>query len=370
MRSALWLAVQEVIGRRLGSVMAAGMIALTIAFIAGLELLARAREAAVSAEIDWIGPALRLIPHGKTARDLARFDLVSAPFKTEDVQRLRSELKPRVANIEGRLLLKVPLGNRLIPVVGIVPDAVVSPFAELRALDADSIVIGAEAAADLGVSKGAELRLQGRSYTVGGILPQTANPEDSAIFMHVKRLQAMFGLSGALNELRVFPAPGADIDDLSVRLAARHPEMSVLDTHRGETAEHSINATLRENRNVLYLITGLIIAASVLIWSYINSNERKVEMATVAAVGATAWTVLSMVVARGALLGFAGALVGFAAGIVIALAQDFGSAIRVLPSLDLGLAVIGFATVLSAVGAAPVAAVVGFQDPVTVLQET
>jgi ABC-type antimicrobial peptide transport system permease subunit len=93
-------------------------------------------------------------------------------------------------------------------------------------------------------------------------------------------------------------------------------------------------------------------------------------MATVAAVGASAWTVLSMVVARGALLGFAGALVGFAAGIVIALAQDFGSAIRALPSLDLGLAVIGFATVLSAVGAAPAAAVVGLQDPVTVLQET
>jgi hypothetical protein len=41
--------------------------------------------------------------------------------------------------------------------------------------------------------------------------------------------------------------------------------------------EHSINATLRENRNVLYLITGLIIATSVLIWSYINSSERKVE---------------------------------------------------------------------------------------------
>lgn len=369
MRATLWFALREILGRRVGSCLAVGMIALTVAFVAGLELLSRAREAAVSAQIDRIGPALRLIPHGKTARDLARFDLQDAPFTMEDVRRLQNELRPSVVAIEGRLLLKVPFGDRLISVVGIVPDAVVSPFAELRALDAGNIVVGAEAAVELGISQGSQLGVQRGSYSVAGILPATADAEDSAIFMRAEHLQAMFGLPGALNELRVFPTPGADIDKLAASLTAGHPGMSVLNMHRGETAEHSIHATLRESRGVLYAITGLIIAASVLIWSYINSSERKVEMATVAALGASAWTMLSMVLVRGVLLGLGGALVGFGIGFVIALAQDFESAMRVAPSLDLGFVVAAFSTVLSAVGAAPVAALVGFQDPVSVLQE-
>lgn len=369
MSPVFWLALRELLGRRLGSGIAVVVIALSTAFLAGLEFLGRTREAAVSAEMDRSGPALRLIPQGRTARDLARFDLQDAPFRAEDARQLRGELKRWVAAIEGRLLLKVPFGKGLVPVIGIEPDASISPLTESRALAADAVLVGSEAAGQFVVSQGAQLKIHGNSYTVAGILPQTGSAEDSALFMRIDALQGMFGLPGAMNELRVFPAPGADIEAVAAYIAAQHPNMSVLDTGRGEAAERSINAALRESRGVLYLIIGLIIAASVLMWSYLNGSERKVEMATVAALGASAWTVVSMIVTRGALLGFGGAVLGFGVGIIIALAQDVESAMRVLPSLDLGFAVVGFATVLSAVGSAPVAAFVGLRDPVCVLQE-
>lgn len=369
MTPALWLSFQELTKRRLGTAIAVGVIALAVAFAAGLELVARAREAAIAADLDQIGPALRIIPPGKTARDLARFELESAPFHTTDVRRLQRELRSVVSSIEGRLSLKVPFRNRLIPVVGVVPETVISPFEDFRRLTEGRLLIGAELVSDLGVAKGESLRLQGQPFEVLAVLPPTASEDDTAVFVHLKQLQRMFSLPDAFNEIRIFPAAGADVDALAASIAARHPDLTTLTTQRGETAERSMHATLREHRRALYMVTGIVIAVSVLIWSYINGSERRLELATLVAVGGSAWTVLSMILTRGALLGVFGSVLGFLAGLAISLGQDFDSTIRVLPALDLAGIIVVTSTILSAAGALPAAGLVAVQDPVKVLQD-
>jgi len=369
MTPALRLSFQELTKRRLGTAIAAGVIALAVAFAAGLELVSRAREAAVAADLDQIGPAIRIIPHGKTARDLARFELQSAPFHSTDVRRLRRELRSSASSIEGRLSLKVPFRSRLIPVVGVVPETVIAPFEEFRRLAEGRLLIGAELATELGVSQGQEIRLQGQSFEVLAVLPAMASEEDTAVFVPLRQLQRIFSLPGAFNELRVFPAPGADVDALAVSIAARHADMTPLTTQRGEKAEQSMHAALRDHRRVLYLVTGVVIALSVLIWSYINGSERRLELATLVAVGGSAWTVVSMILTRGALLGVFGAILGFLAGVAISLGQDAESTLRILPALDLAGITIVTSMILSAVGALPAAGLVAVQDPVKVLQD-
>lgn len=130
-----------------------------------------------------------------------------------------------------------------------------------------------------------------------------------------------------------------------------------------------MHATLRDHRRVLYMVTGVVIAVSVLIWSYINGSERRLELATLVAVGGSAWTVVSMILTRGALLGAFGAVVGFVAGMAISLGQDLQSTMRILPALDLVVVVVVTTTILSAVGALPAAGLVAVQDPVKVLQD-
>lgn len=369
MSPSLWLSVQELTKRRLGTAIATGIIALAVAFAAGLELVARAREAAVAADLDQIGPAIRIIPRGKTARDLARFELESAPFDTKDVRRLRRECRSSVSSIVGRLSLKVPFRNRMIPVVGIAPHGVIAPFDDFRRLTAGNVLIGPELASDIGVSQGQRITLQGRSFEILAVLPETASEDDTAVFVHLRQLQRMFSLPGRLNEMRIFPAAGADIDVLAASIAARHPELTTLTTQRGDTAERSMHGMLRDHRRVLYLVTGVVIAISVLIWSYMNGTERRLELATLVAVGGSAWTVVLMILTRGALLGVFGAVFGFLAGFAISLGQDVESTIRVLPAFDLAGIVVLTTAVLSATGALPAAALVAVQDPVKALQD-
>ncbi len=369
MTASMWLSLQELTKRRLGTAIAAGIIALAVAFSAGLELVARAREAAVAADLDQIGPAIRIIPQGKTARDLARFDLQSAPFHTTDVRRLRRELRSSVSSIEGRLSLKVPFRNGLIPVVGVMPETVIAPFDDFRNLTEDKVLIGAELALNLGVSKDQTLTLQGRSFKILAILPQTASEDDTAAFVHLRQLQRMFSLPDRFNEMRIFPASGADVSALAASISAGHPELTAINTQRGEEAERSMNTMLRDHRRVLYFVTGAVIAVSVLIWSYLNGSERRVELATLVAVGGSAWTVVSMILTRGALLGVFGAVLGFLVGLAISFGQDVESTLRVLPALDLAWIVVVASTLLSAAGALPAAGLVAVQDPVKVLQD-
>lgn len=368
MTPAMWLSIQELTKRRFGTAIAVSVIALAVSFAAGLELVARAREAAVAADLDQIGPAIRVIPREKTARDLARFELETAPFHGTDVRRLRSEFRSFVSSIEGRLSLKVPYGGRRIPVVGVVPETVVAPSDLFRQLGENQLLIGAELATELGITPGETVQLQGHPFEVLAVVPATASQDDSAVFLHLGRLQQMFSLPDSYNELRVFPAPGADVDALAVSIAARHTNMTALTTQRGETAEQSMHTTLRDHRRVLYLVTGVVIAVSVLIWSYMNGTERRLELATLVAVGGSAWTIVSMILTRGALLGASGAVVGLLVGVAISLGQDAGSTLRILPALDLAGVTIVTTTILSAVGALPAAGLAAVQDPVKALQ--
>lgn len=369
MRPCAWLSVQELCNRRLGTGLAIGVIGLAVAFAAGLELIGRAREAAVAADLDFIGPAIRIIPGGKTARDLARFELESAPFRTADLRRLSREHRSSVSSVEGRLSWEVPYGGRRIPVVGAIPQATGATFEDYRALSEDDILVGSILANELGLKQGDRVELQGTSFRVLAVLPETASEEDAAAFIRLPRLQSMFSLPDAYNEMRIFPTPGANIDVLAASIASNHPEWTTLTTQRGETAEQSMHATLRAHRHVLYLVTSAVIALSVFIWSYINGSERRVELATLVAIGGSGWTVASMILTRGALLGIFGAAFGFLTGLTLSLSQDFGSTIRILPALDLAGIILVTSVFLSAGGALPAAGLVAFQDPVKVLQD-
>ncbi len=369
MTPAVWLSLRELTKRRAGTAIAVGVIALAVAFAAGLELVARAREAAIAADLDQIGPAIRIIPRGKTARHFARFELEAAPFRGMDIRRLRSEYRSAVSSIEGRLSLQVPFDGQRLPVIGVIPRTAIAPFDVFQQLQKYQVLVGAELASRLKITQGATIELQSTAFEVLAILPSMASQDDSAVFLHLEHLQRMFSIRDAYNELRVFPAPGTDVDALAASIAARHADMTPLKTQRGEDAEHSMLATLRDHRRVLYLVTGVVVAASVLTWSYMNGIERRLELATLVAVGGSAWIVVSMILTRGALLGAFGATAGFLLGAALSLGQDAGATLRILPSLDLATMTIVTTTILSAIGALPAAGLAAVQDPVRVLQD-
>ncbi len=385
MKPAFWLAWRELASRKSAFAIGIGMVGVAVALCAATELISRAKEAAVAAEIDHMGPALRLIPAGRTARDLARFELGSAQaaqavgFTSNDVRRLRRELSRWIRAVEGRLLLRAPVGvasdprvgreGRTVSVIGIDPKRMISPFDVLERLGDDKAVLGAALADRLHKGAGSEIAIKGKRFRIAAVLPETASADDLALYLSLRPLQNLFDLSDVVNEIRVFPAPGAPVERIASYVSAKHPEINVINTYRGTIAEGEMNRNLRGHRRVLYLVTGAIIALCILVWSYLNAGERRLEMATVVAVGGTSMTVLSMLVMRAAIVAFLGALAGYVAGAMISLAQDFESALSVVLSWQLLVAMSAGAVALSISGALIASMFSAFREHVTVLQE-
>ncbi len=324
---------------------------------------------AVVAQIDHIGPAIRLIPAENTAYDLARFDLGTDSFTIHDAAKVRDTLSPWIRALEARLLSKVRLEGQAVPAIGVDPRHVISPFEALGELGDSDVILGALLADRLERSVGTEVSINGSWFRIAGILPETASSEDLAVYLTLGRLQTLLDRPGATNEIRIFPATSASIEKIVTHVESRHREAAVINTHRGDTAEHEISNTLVRHRRVLYVITSLVVALSIFIWSYLNADERKLELATVVTLGGTTRTVLSMLVVRAAVVGFLGGLIGYLAGASVVLAQDFESALRVVLSWKLVLVVSGGALAVCAFGAITASIRVVFQEPTTMLQE-
>ena len=369
MKACLWLAWRELVTRKSAFVTGLGLVSVAVAFCAATELLSRSRDVAVAAQIDHIGPALRLIPAEKTVYDLARFDLGTDSFTIEDAARIRSTLSPWIRALEARLLAKVQLEGQAVPAIGVDPRRVISPFEALGRLGDSDVILGTHLAHRLGRSVGSEVSINGSGFRIAGILPETASAEDLAVYLTLGRLGALLERPGATNEIRVFPATSTSIEEIVAQIESRHREAAVINTYRGDTAEHEISNTLVRHRRVLYVITALVVALSIFIWSYLNADERTLEMATVVTLGGTARTVLTMLVVRAAVVGFLGGLIGYLAGASVALARDFEYALGVVLSWKLVLLVSGGAVAVCAFGAITASIPVLFREPTIMLHE-
>ncbi len=369
MKPTFWLAWRELMSRKTAFATGLAMVGVAVSLCAGTELVARSREAAIAADIDQIGPALRLIPAGKTVSDLARFELGTITFHERDASKLRAELSRWVRAVEGRLLLKVPVEGRMVSAIGIDPKRVLSPFDALTRLHDEDIAFGSGLAQKLGKSEGDQIVIKGMPFRVSTVLTETASADDLALYMSLGTMQALFQRAGSINEMRVYPLPGAPVERIASYLSANHKGINVLKTFRGEIAEGGMNQSLLQHRRVLYVITATVIAFCILVWSYLNAGERRLEMATVVAVGGTPVTVLSMLVVRAAIVGLLGAFAGYAVGATMSLVQDFSSAVTVVFAWRLLLVISVGTVILSVFGAMIASTFFAFRKHVTVLQE-
>lgn len=369
MRASFWLAWRELARRKLSFITGTVMISVVVALCVSTELMSRAREVAVAAEIDHIGPALRLIPAEKTASDLAKFDLGSTSLTRDYVRKLQRRFFRRTRALDSRLLVKIPLEGMLIHVAGIDPGKVITSFEALRRLSDNEVVLGKELAFKIGKKAGDEIFLKDEKFYIVTVLPQTANIDDITLFLPLDKLHRFFGFSDVVNEIRLYPAKGVQVETIISDLKAGYPEISIINMHRGDTAEYEMNSRLSQHRHVLYAIMAVVIALCILIWSYLSASERKIEIATLIAVGGTAMTVIKVLVWKSIIVASLGAILGYITGMAIVVVQDFESAKSVIWSLQLFFMIFGGAVLISILGALPVSLFSAFQEHVALLQE-
>jgi ABC-type antimicrobial peptide transport system permease subunit len=368
MKLALWLAWREFTTDRRSSVLAIVAMALAVGICVITELTYRARETAVSTAIDSMGSSLFLIPSGKTSKDLARFELGSNYLPAQVAEDVKSELSASIRAAEGRLLLKRVLEGVSTPIVGIATRDAVSPFPVLNRLSKGRAVLGQGLAKRLDKTEGDQIRLGSLVLQVSGVLSSMASGEDFAMFVSLHELQNHVGLADEVNAISLFPFPGESRSHVVRELGSRSADFTLIVQDNDDAAREDMDQSLSEHRWVIYVLTSLVAAFCVLMWSNLNASERKVEMATMVAIGGPGWMVFLVLALRAGFVALGGALLGNAVAIGVAFARDPGSAGATLSSWGV-LVVWPIASVLLGVaGALPISILSATREHVRILQ--
>jgi hypothetical protein len=356
----VWLATKELAARRGRAALAAGVVAAVTAAGASLELVARERERAIATQVDAMGPALRIVPAGITAADVARAELGEALLPADTGASIRRALGRDLRRVEERLIVQADVSGARTPVF--VVDPAVLP-AEAR--DPHRAAIGSVLARRLGAPDA--VTVGGKRVEVAAVLPSTASTEDAGVFVSEATARVLAVASGR-NEVRVYLRAGVDPADAEARLRGAAGIGGIIRTDRGAVADRDTQRSLAQHRGSAQLLLVIVAALTLLIAAHLDAAERRIEVATLVALGAQRGTILSTLVLRSAAVACAGALIGLAAALAI---SGAGSATASVSDGFVETALVSLATavVVGIAAAAPTAAVAMCRDPVPELQD-
>jgi putative ABC transport system permease protein len=345
-------------------VLAASVVAALTAAVTAMEFVARAREEAVATQIDAIGPALSVVPTGTTASALARLALGDASLPARTADTIAAALGSDVRALEARLVLTRPIAGLPTPVIGLDWTSIPPHTAPGRR---DVAALGSELARRMGTAR--RIEVNGRPFDVSSVMPSTGSAEDLAVLLPLEAAQALVGTS-AVNELRVYLRAGIEPREAETRLAAVLRDARAIRTDRGGVADHDAHASLVKHRAVAYAVMGIVAALCLVIAAYLDASERRIELATLAAIGASRATLLGMLLFRSALVAVAGATAGIIAGGALAAAQDPGVSGAIGRNGPFALACVAAALGIGLASAVPTALVWALRDPLPELQES
>lgn len=358
MSAALWLARRELAGRRGRAAIAALVVAAASAFVTATEALARGREDAIARQVDALGAPIRILPRGISAEALARYDLGSSPLPADAEARLRETLGATLRVREARRSVTAKVEGVIVPVV-------VASSGAAR-VDAGDAVLGSIAASRIGERQ--TITVAGEPLRIASVLPATATVDDTVVYVSAGTMERLGG-PAAPTELRVFLAPGADARAASAALSAAFADAQVLRTDRGDVADREMDGALARHRAALYLVTGVVAALSLLIAAHLDAAERRAELATLVAVGATRSTLTATLVSRSVLLATTGSAAGIALGFVLASVLGAGPGLALIRATAAATSVLLASIGVAAFASLPPALAAAARSPVIDLQD-
>jgi len=353
-KTALWLVRRDLTARPFRAALAVLLVASLTAVALTLELLGRAREEAVAAAIDAMGPGLSVVPAGSTSAGLERLDLGVLALPPATGAAIVRLLAHDLRKLERRIVARVELQGVPTPLVG------------LEGLPDGQAEIGASLASRLG--DGARVLLGDVELEVARPRPTEASMEDHAVFVSLATASRLSGIGGP-NWLRIYVGPGASVDESAHRLEDL-PGVAVLRAERGAVADVETQDALLRHRTlvqIVLLLTGVVGLALV---AHLDAFERLLELATLGAIGASREAIVAMVTARSAAVAAAGVMLGTLISVLTCWVQDPEASYAISRSGALVPGLVLATTLLGAASAIPTGLANASRDPVPFLQDS
>jgi putative ABC transport system permease protein len=381
-------------------------VLLGITVIVAIKNITFFSEKAVARQLDTLGANVLILPKSVSLQDYYTSDLHSEEFPEEYVTRLVMSDIQGLDNLSPKLSVPVEVQGRSFTLTGILPKnefqakaswagvgvfsrpigcGVVTDAADtgdaapketlvrkrvIETLETDEVLVGADVAATLSLKEGDTINLLGNSFSVIATLPQTGTIDDSRIFAHLHKVQDLAGKGPVLNAIEVVGCCNEIFGGLVEKINKLLPEAKVV------TIAQVVDTQIRTNRmmsrlSLLFLVIIVLVGvASIANYMFANVFERRREIGTLMALGATPSTVLRMFLLKALVLGLAGGVVGYIIGTILSVTLGPRIAgVPVLPMPLLALWAVGVSTAIAlAASYFPARRAAGL-DPCASLQE-
>jgi len=279
-------------------------------------------EKAVARELDALGANVLVLPKSASVQDYYRADMHVAEIPEEYVTRLVMSDLQGLDNLSPKLSMPISIGDLTVTLTGILPkqefqakamwkgagvfarpqgcgDMAAVPFAikpaqdetlvrrrVIETLAADEVLVGADAAGELGISQGDSLEVLGKSFSVTAVLPETGTVDDSRVFAHLHTVQELAGKGPVINAIEVVGCCNQISQGLVEKINTLLPEAKVVTITQVVETQIRTNQMMARLSMIFLVIIVLVGGASIANYMFANVFERRREIGTLMALGA------------------------------------------------------------------------------------
>lgn len=363
-------------------------------------------EREVGAKLEALGANLLVLPKGATLQDYYSADLTGQTLPESHVASILIANLAGVERLSPRLCTSTQVGGRAVTLTGILPqaefqaksawqsvklfsrkhdgctkaaqgpktyDAAPETLAHSRSIDqlqANEAVIGADVAESAQLAAGERVEVLGEKLQVLAVLPRTGTIDDSRIFAHLHTVQRLTNAGEVVNAIEVMGCCEDAAGNLVPELAALLPDAKVMTISQVVSTQVGVNRLMSQMS--LFVLGILVVIGGASVTSTISANvrERRREVGTLLALGATPGLIARIFLLKACALGIVGAVSGSLLGLVLAmLLGAYWAGVSVAPLPGLMAIAIGTALLITLLAALWPARTAARLDPCTCFQE-
>ena len=354
------------------------MLTSTLAILLGVTSLVAIRhitvfsEREVGTKLESLGANVLVLPKAATLQDYYSADLTSQTLPESHVSSILLANLTGVERLSPKLCVSTKIADRAVTLTGILPqsefqaksawqavslfshkhdgctkaatgpktyDAAPETLASQRTIDqlnGNEAVIGADVAEFAKLQPGHAIDLFGESLQVLAVLPRTGTVDDSRVFAHLHTVQRMTNAGEVVNAIEVMGCCEDAAGGLVPKLSELLPDAKVVTISQVVSTQVGVNRLMGQMS--LFVLAILVIVGGASVASTISSNvrERRREVGTLMALGATPGLVTRIFLLKALVLGVTGGIGGCALGFVVAMllgASWAGVTVTPLPGL-------------------------------------
>ena len=398
------------------SITALLIVALGVSALVAVESVVASSEQKVASQMQQLGANILVLPEDVTLQDYHAADAHGQSLPEEYVSRITLAQKVGVEELAPKLSVPAQLGDTPIVVTGILPrtefykksawqsvglltsglegsavgkkhegcggracqistaeKADLSSYASTRIvheLEMDSVLVGADLAKSQGIREGESIQLLGADLHVAGILPATGTSDDGRVLAHLHRVQELADAGPIVNVIEVMGCCEEAATGLVGELEDLLPDARVVTISQIVQTQVTVNGLMNRLSYAIFGILMVIGGASIASVMFANVSERKRELGTLMALGATPSMVSRMILLKASAVGVVGGICGLTLGVVAAYVagpQILGVATSV--SIDAVMTGMVVASIVAIVASYPPARKAAHLDPCLCFQD-